>query len=374
MKSRNRFLSLAALFAVGAAMAAAQDHQDDARRPAIVGAVFTATNAASGNEVLAFDRLADGRLAPAGRAATGGVGTGGGLGNQGALALSRDQRWLLVVNAGSDSVSVFDADRRLRLVDVEGSGGVRPISVTESRGVVYVLNAGSDSIAGFRLSRAGRLRPIPGATRGLSTTGTAPAQIAFSPEGDTLVVTEKATNRIVTFEVDRDGVAGEALAQDSNGATPFGFGFGKRGELLVSEAFGGAPGASATSSYDLDRHGVLTTLSASVATNQTAACWLAVTPSGRFAYVTNFGSGSISGYRIDAEGRIERLDADGRTGVTGEGSGPIDLAIPGSGRYLYSLNGGARSIGVFRVARDGSLVALPFFEGLPSGLNGLASR
>ena len=374
MKSRNRVLSAAAALAVSATMVAGQDFRSETHRPATVGALFTATNGASGNEVLAFDRLADGHLSPAERVSTGGLGTGAGLGNQGALVLSRDERWLLVVNAGNDTVSVLDASRRLRLVDVSSSGGVRPVSVTESRGVVYVLNAGSDSIAGFKLTRTGRLTPIPGATRGLSTTGTAPAQVAFTPGGDTLVVTEKATNRIVTFDVDRDGVAGEAVAQDSNGTTPFGFGFGKRGELLVSEAFGGAAGASATSSYDLDRHGLLTTISPSVATNQTAACWLAVTPNGRFAYVTNFGSGSISGYRIAFDGRVELLDADGRTGVTGEGSSPIDLAIPGSGRYLYSLNSGARSIGIFRVAIDGSLAPLPFFAGLPAGLNGLASR
>lgn len=268
---------------------------------------------------------------------------------------------------------MFSVRRRgLRLTEVQPSGGLQPVSVTEHRGLVYVLNAGSDNISGFRLGRDGRLRPIHGSTRSLSGVGTGPAQVSFSPDGDALVVTEKATNKIVTFQVDRDGFPGLGLIQDSNGQTPFGFAFGKRDQLFVSEAFGGAPDASATSSYEIGRDGLLTTVSASVGTNQTANCWVVVTPNGRFAYVTNTGSGSISGYKIGFDGELELLDADGLTGVTG--GGPIDLALTDSGRFLYSVNTGTNTIGAFRVHSDGSLTALPLTAGLPSGANGLAAR
>jgi 6-phosphogluconolactonase (cycloisomerase 2 family) len=297
------------------------------------------------------------------------------LGNQGGLVLSGSEKWLFAVNAGSNSIAVLEVRRRgLHLVEVQPSDGIRPVSVTEHRGLVYVLNAGSDSIAGFTVGRDGRLRPLDGSDRPLSGAGTDPAQIAFTPDGDALVVSEKATNKIVTFEIGRDGLPGDAQVQDSNGPTPFGFAFGKRDKLFVSEAFGGAENASATSSYDIDRQGVLTTISASVGTNQTANCWVVVTPNGRFAYVTNTGSGSISGYAIDFDGTIELLDADGRTAVTGDGSAPVDLALTDSGRFLYSLNSGTNTIGAFRVHSDGSLAQLPFTGGLPSGANGLAAR
>lgn len=356
-----------------AALGSAQGPQGDASP--VAGALYTATNAVAGNAVLVFDRLADGRLRAAGSVATGGNGTGGGLGNQGGLVVTRDERWLLVVNAGSNSVSVLDArGQHLELVDVQPTGGVRPVSVTEHRGVVYVLHAGSDDITGFRLDRDGQLDPIAGSSRPLSGTGTAPAQVGFSPDGDVLVVTERATNRIVTFVVDPDGIPGPALVQTSNGVTPFGFAFGKRDQLFVSEAFGGAPGASATSSYEIDRQGVLTTISPSVATTQTAACWAAVTPNGRFAYVTDAGSGAISGYRIDFDGSLSLLDPDGRTGVTGDGSGPVDLTVTRDGQFVYSLNNGTHTIGAFRVAHDGSLTPLPFVDGIPAGANGLASK
>ena len=125
------------------------------------GAVFSLTNATSGNQVVVFDRRADGSLNPRRSFATGGTGSGGDLGNQGALALSDSGQWLLAVNPGSDSVSVFLVfGNYLLRTEIEPSGGVRPVSVTIEDDVVYVLNAGSDSLQGFRLSIYGRLTPI----------------------------------------------------------------------------------------------------------------------------------------------------------------------------------------------------------------------
>lgn len=340
-----------------------------------VGAVYTMSNAADRNAVLIFDRSFDGRLRAAGAVPTGGRGSGAGLGNQGGVVLSDDERWLLAVNAGSGDVSVFQVQRRgLRLVSRTSSGGTRPISVTIHRRLVYVLNAGSDNITGFTLSRQGALEPLAGSTRPLSGTAVDPAQIAFSPSGDLLVVTEKGTNQIVTYEVDRDGVAGTPHVQPSAGQTPFGFAFGHRDQLFVSEAFGGAADQSAVSSYEIDDDGGLETVSASVHTTETAACWVVVTPGGRFVYTTNTGSGSITGYEVGFDGELTILDADGRTGVTGAGSTPIDMALSRGGHFLYDLNSGTHTIGAFFVTHTGALVRLAFTGGLPAAANGLAAR
>ena len=198
--------------------------------------------------------------------------------------------------------------------------------------------------------------------------------MAFSPNGRLLVVTEKATNLIDTFQVGHDDLPGAAQPHASNGATPFGFAFGKRGQVFVSEAFGGAANASAVSSYDTDAEGSIELISGSVPTHQTAACWILVTRGGRLLYTANTGSGSISGYAIDHDGSLELLTPDGRTGDTQPGSAPIDLASSDDGRFLYSLNSASHAIGVFRIERDGRLAALPFLSGLPAGANGLAAR
>ncbi|MGE0815720.1 MAG: lactonase family protein [Vicinamibacterales bacterium] len=369
----HRCLTLLAATLCLAAATAASAGPGGGDRRASPGAIYTMTNGAAGNAVLVFDRAADGRLLPAGPVATGGAGTGAGLGNQGGLVLTDNERWLLVVNAGSHTVSVLEVrPHGLRLVDVVDSGGLTPISVTERHGLVYVLNAGTDSIAGFRLRR-GRLQPIPGSLRGLSGTGVAPAQIGFSRDGGVLLVTEKATSQIVAYAVDRHGVPAQALVQPSSGATPFGFAFGRRDQVFVTEATG-APNGAATSSYEVDEDGALTAISPSVPTNQAAACWAVLTPDGRYLYVTNAASGSISGFAVDFDGRIALLDDDGRTGVTGAGSTPLDMVVTDNGRFLYVLNGGSHTIAGFRVGGDGGLQPLPGAVPVPATANGLATR
>lgn len=337
-----------------------------------VGQVYTATNAAGGNSILAYDRGANGTLQPAATYATGGTGTSNGLGNQGGVILTGDGRYLLVVNAGSNDVSSFRVrgDGSLELLDVTPSGGQRPVSVTESQGVVYVLNAGGNGgIAGFRLVR-GHLSAISGATQPLSSSNAGAAQVQFDDAGRVLVVTEKATNSLTTYVVDRNGVAGSPHVTASNGATPFGFAI-SRGVAVVSEAFGGAADASALSSYRIGSDGSLITISASVPTTETAACWVVITKDGRFAYTTNAGSATISGYRI-RDGKLTRLNDNGVTATTD--ATPIDMALSRDSRFVYALNAGGQSITAYAIAGNGALQPVNGAAGLPAGTNGLAAR
>ncbi len=339
-----------------------------------VGAVFTQTNNPENNEVLMYSRNSQGKLFLMKSFATGGSGSGDGLGNQGSVVLSKHNRLLFAVNAGSNDISVFAVFKRgLVLLDKVDSGGVRPVSVTQYRNRVYVLNAGSDSIAGFTLNRRGKLTPIADSVRHLSTQGTAPAQIQFSPKGDSLVVTEKATNLIDVFLLDKSGVPGEPVISASSGPTPFGFDFDRRGHLIVSEAAGGAADASSVSSYDVLNNGSLAVISSAIPTTETAACWVVVSPNGRYAYSANTASNSISGYRVFHDGSIELLDSDGVTGNAGEGRGPLDMAMSRNGRFLYAVSPGTQEIVSFKVGRDGSLQTFQAVDGLPGGVNGLAA-
>jgi 6-phosphogluconolactonase len=337
------------------------------------GAVFVASNAATGNAVLVFSRSGDGALSASGSFPTGGLGTGSGLGNQGGLALTQDDRLLYAVNAGSDEISAFRVTAHaLELLGTVPSGGDEPISLTISGNLLYVLNDGTDpNITGFRIGAAGDLTPIAGSTRALSAAAPDAAQVGFSTDGSRVVVTEKATNQLVTFPVNPDGTTGAAVTQPSAGLTPFGFAFDKRGTLIVSEAFGGAADASVLSSYRASAGGWMA-VTPLAATTETAACWVVVTPNGRFVYTTNTGSASVSGYRVGQDGSLQLLDPDGVTATTG--AGPIDADITRSGRYLYTLNSGSGSIGAYRIGADGSLTALGETAGLPPGANGLVAH
>jgi len=338
------------------------------------GAVYISTNATTGNEVLVFPRAGDGTLGAPRAFATGGLGTGGGLSNQGAVVFNHANHRLFVANAGSNEVSVFAVvPAGLELMDRVASGGTRPVSIAVHRGLVYVLNAGgTGNITGFVLDPDDNLQPLAGSTRPLSSSTSEPAQVAFSPDGGLLVVTEMATNVIGTYTVGAGGLATGPDAQPSAGATPFGFAFSRRGTLVVSEAFGGAGDASALSSYQVSPVGALTAVSPSVGTTETAACWVVITGNGRFAFTSNTGSASISGYGLSPAGELSLLDADGVTATTT--AGPIDLALTRNDRFLYSLDSGTGTISAFRVGADGSLTPAPGASGLPAGANGLAAR
>jgi 6-phosphogluconolactonase len=348
------------VLAVAAGPAAAAGRQE----------VYTSTNAAAGNAVLAFERAGDGSLRPAGSFATGANGTGSGLGNQGAIASTRGGRFLYVVNAGSDSISTFIVHpRRLVLVGSIASGGDQPISLTTHRNLLYVLNAGSGTIAGFSGARHGGLSPLSRSGRPIA--GSGPAEIRFSPDGDVLAVTDKNSNTIDTFAIGRNGRPGSAQSHPSVGEEPFGFDFDKRGHLIVSEAFGGTAGASAVSSYDVGSSGALGVISPSVADHQTAACWIAISPNGRIAYTSNTGSGSISSYSLGHDGSLQLLEQVAAS--TGASSAPTDLAESHSGRFLLALLPGADSVASYHVGGGGSLRLVDQVGGVPGSATGLAA-
>lgn len=338
------------------------------------GAVFTATNAASDNAVLAFRRNAQGRLTFLDAYLTGGDGSGSGLGNQSALTLNEDADRLLVVNAGSDTVSVFGIEPHgLTLLDQEDSHGTTPISVTTYGGLVYVLNAGGDgNIAGFELADDGTLSFLMGSDKPLSGAGAGPAQIGFSPDGSVLAVTEKAANSIVTYLVGNDGLPSDPIVNTSEGSTPFGFDFGHRGRLLVSEAAGGAFEAATASSYEVLPDGYLEFITSELPLHQSAACWLVVTGNGRYAYTTNTGSDSVSGIAVDRGGHLSLLQSSGKSADAGDA--PIDAAFSRNSRFLYVLNGGDDTLSAYEVGPDGSLSPISgVMMGLPSSTNGLAA-
>ena len=335
------------------------------------GAVYVQTNDADANEVVAYRRAADGSLTQAGTFATGGRGTGERhLPSQSSLAFA--DGYLLVVNAGSDDVSLFAAeDDGLRLADTVPSGGSRPTSVAVRGGLVYVLNNGSATIDGFRITGE-KLEPIADSKRPLSSDAADGAQIAFSPDGTTLVVTERGTNSLSAYAVDERGYAERQATIPSAGQTPYGFDFTTSGALVVTEAFGGEVGRAAASSYAVGGPGEVKHVSGSVANTRSEVCWAAVTNDGRFVYVTNFGDGTISSYRIGEDDSIELAEAVAAATRLGE-PGVRDEALSADGRFLYALDADAQKVHGWTVGADGRLAEIGAVDGLPETVAGLAA-
>ena len=339
----------------------------------MTAAVYVQTNDAADNEVLAFLRSDDGALAPLGRFSTGGRGTGEPhLPSQNSVVLDDEGRWLFVVNAGSDDVSSFAVEPdELRLVGRIGSGGSTPTSVAVQGDLVYALNNGTPNISGFRRV-GGTLEPLEDSARPLSSGDADPAQIAFTDDGSALIATERGTNAISSYAVDQRGYADGPTAIKSSGQTPYGFDFTASGALVVAEAFGGAIGAAAASSYTVGGAGELTPVSGSVGDMHSEVCWAAVSNDGRFVYVTNFGDGTVSSYAIADDGNIELRE--GVAGSTREGEkGVRDEAITRDGRHLYAIDPDAQKIYGWTVEENGQLTSVGAFAGVPATVAGLAA-
>jgi len=334
---------------------------------------FTMTNATTGNSVQTYMRSSDGTLVSLESLPTGGTGVGHGLENQGALVLSRDGQFLYVVNPGSNDLSVFQVtDTSMQLTDRVPSGGTLPVSVAEWNGIVYVLNRNGSSgaglgptIQGFEVSTSGVLSPIAGSAIALRPSATNAAQIAISPDGFWVLVTERGINQIDVIPLDQNHAPGTPRSTTSAGSGPFGFAFSDDARLYVSEI-----GMGTTSAYDVDSQGNLHVLSAAVSTQQQATCWLVITPDNKLVYVSNTSSSTLSSYRIAQDGTLTGLISVAAT-TAGH---PLDLIASADGRFLSVLATDG-SIETFRIdATSGLLMSIQIVSGLPSGTNGLIGR
>jgi len=324
-------------------------------------AVFVQTDNTSGNAVVAYHRAPDGTLSIAGTYPTGGLGgvldgsVVDHLASQGSLTYDREHGLLYAVNAGSDTVSVFAVyGDRLALRQVVSSGGTFPVSVTVHGNHVYVLNAlGGGSVNGYRVD-GGQLSPIPGSERGLNLTPVTgpnqftntPGQVSFTPDGSALLVTTKANGSDVdVFSVGRDGtLSASPVVNSEPGAVPFAVSFDRHGHVLIAEA-----GTNALATFTLSGTGSLSLLNVAL-TGQAATCWVA--RAGRFFYVSNAGSGSVSGYTVGVGGSLSAL------GNTATDGGTVDAASAAHGRFLYVQTGGAGIVDEYAVGTAGSLTKI----------------
>jgi len=352
MKSSIRVAGVA-----GFALALAAGSPAFASTSSGAGAVFALTDNLSANTVVAYDRLPGGALHQAGAYRTGGI--GGRLdgsvvdhtASQGALALDRDNGLLYAVNAGSDTLTVFDVHGdRLDRRQIVGAGGAFPVSVAVHGNLVYVLNArDGGSIQGYlRLGRT--LVRVAAWRRDLGLDPAAapefthtPGQIAFTPDGSRLLVTTKAgSNAIDVFAVDRlRGPSPRPVVNTLPGAVPFAVAFDGNGRLLVAEA-----GPNAVASFRVDRDGTLAPL-ATAATGQAATCW--IVRDGSAFYASNAGSGTLSGYGDDGSGTLAPL------GVTDTDAGTVDAAASSDGQYLYVQTGANGIVDAYRADPGGTL-------------------
>jgi 6-phosphogluconolactonase (cycloisomerase 2 family) len=336
----------------------------------VLGDVYVQTNGPD-NEIIVFRRGLDGALDLFGSFSTGGKGLNEPhLTSQGSTVLTNDGRYLLVTNAASDDVSQFAVgDHAIELVRVRKTGPA-PKSVAEHDGLVYVLNTSEPGLIGLRIT-VGGLEPVTGSDRKLPSDAD-PAQVGFSPDGSTLIVTERGTDSIAAFMVGSDGLLGQVQRVPSSGPTPYGFAVSTTGTLVVTEAFRAQKGAAAASSYRV-QGGSVTPITPSVGSGRSEICWAVVTKDGRYAFTTNFADGAVSRFALAPDGALTLDDAV--AGVTVEGRpGLRDEGLSADHRYLYAIDADAGLLVGWALGDGGVLSPIGQWGDLPRTVAGLAAR
>ncbi|WP_299443996.1 beta-propeller fold lactonase family protein [uncultured Aquimarina sp.] len=393
-----------------------------------VGAVYAMTNGngqvagniQGANTVISYGRNADGTLTPIGPVSTGGNG-GDFDGGEGldplisayALTKTDDNKNLLAVNAGSNTITSFNIQDDFSLVAAgspqpTGADGPNSIAYTSSnadgvKGIVYVSNitrsefltagepAQQGTVTGFWLLEDGTLSPIGGSTRNLTNR---PSAVQFSPDGNWLVVASINAgaaglasgneDEITVYAVNTDGtlsanqVAGatSTLRDNTEGRNlPSAIGFQIVGNnyVVVTEARefqpNGMPPAfpalqdGSVSTWQIQGDGSLNPISLDVRSGEgntgRTACWLDFTADGSTFFVSNAIEAGLASYSFNS-GVVALIDqtAASGTGTGGADNGPdafaqtdgwIDMWISDDGQYLYQLYGLDGTIGIYRV-------------------------
>jgi len=353
------------------------------------------------NQVVAYARGDDGSLEQLGVYDTGGIGENirasgaNPLASQDPLIVSKDQRFVFAVNAGSESISSFVINDDFSLtpasldVSTSGSSGAQnPVSLTIFENILYVANTGNyvdedgveldtlpedrnrvnSSIIGFTIGDDGTLTELAGSE--IPGIAANVGSVEFSTDGLSLAVTERRTNEIITVGLDENRLPVSESFINSLTDQPFGTDLypAEIGDiLLVSEGNNGAVGLSALSSYLVQDDGSLTGISLSsgvegdpLTTGFTFGCWVEFveTPDGDFAYVSNTPDGVITSYEVSDAGELTLLESlAASAGIEGDdtqnGGGVLDAEI--TFPYLYQVVNNDSRIAQYVINEEGGL-------------------
>ncbi|KAI9811295.1 MAG: hypothetical protein M1826_003271 [Phylliscum demangeonii] len=334
-----------------------------ARRPQ---AIYVTSNEVAGNAVVAFKINNDGTLSDGSVTATGGKGGNGfnvntnspnspdALGSQGSVRVVG--RHLLVVNAGSNTVTLFeiDADDATKLVMVGKPTytlGDFPVSVAVSERLqqACVANTGVKAgIACFQITSGGLVALESQLSRVFDLQQTTPPSIlktdishtVFNDDSTALITTVRSdashTGLISVYPVLANGRVSTHDVRTFPPRTAMLFGVapipGTRDPRTGSSAFVIADPSFGAGLFRISATtGAVATVALTAIPNQNGTCWAAYSPATRSVFVADAGGSTL----VEIDPATGAVLQDLHTTVGNLGS--IDLVAPANG-FVYALS------------------------------------
>lgn len=390
----------------------------------VVGYLYTTTNGTGENQVVKFSRNDDGSLTDEVAYDTGSMGGAnpaaggdahGDFDTQGAIQIIGN--YLLNINAGGNTISVFALDREtgdLSLVGNESSGGTRPVSIsyTQKPGVenqYWVVanqwnnpNVQKDGDALERYpddafhaadltavdpsdaERNIHLFSFDATTGALTSVGQldsyvrengGPATVTFSDDGTKLAVStwgiahfstmspsldEQHPSRVYVYDFDKEtgSISGERYFEEEGISGSIGLNWAKgSNQTLHVSNFNLIP--------EKANHGLTVFsddgMSVSKVGNYTTgaeeideACWTLLSPSGDRVYVASFGGNLITPFELDKDGKVTKTLDFAARGDNAPAGDSKDMYISPDNQYLYNLGSfQSFSLNVFKITDSG---------------------
>jgi 6-phosphogluconolactonase (cycloisomerase 2 family) len=243
-----------------------------------------------------------------------------------------------------------------------GSGGTFTFTTPVAYGAGYAVTVGT--------SPTGETCRI---TNGTGTNVTANvSSVSVNCRLALAYVTNKTDSTISQYTIGLNGTLTSIGAPIATGATPNVVAVDPTGRFAYVANFGADPGGAqgtTVSQYTIGATGVLT--ANGTATTQLNPYSIAIDPTGKYAYVTNQGSNSVSQFTIGANGALTPMSP----ASVACGSLPYKVTIDATGRYVYVANLAtsttAGSVSQYTIGAGGALVPMtPATVTVGSGLGG----
>ena len=418
------FVSIFSVFAL-IVSGCVQDHRIPDNQP-VAGYIYTTTNGQSTNQVVRFSRLADGSLLNETVYATNSLGGAnpaaggdahGDFDFQGSVKIIGN--YLLNVNAGGNTISVFALDRtngNLALLKNYNSGGTRPVSITTTPvkgsttefwlvvgnqwGNPFVLkdlpnverypndafhkmdltkSDASDqerNIQLFRFNTAdGNLTTVAKLDTYVRENG-GPTCVTFSEDGTKLAVAtwgithfgtvspslaEQHRSRVYFYDFNNGAISNKRFFAEEGIAGTIGLDWAPgKNNLLYATNFNVTVAKTNNSLTVLADNGSSVTKKTNFTTGEEndldEACWTAINPSKTRLYVASFTGNVITPFTLDGSGTVTgKLPFEKRGDFAPPGDSKEEY-ITSDGRYLYNTGAlQSYSINVFEITAGGGV-------------------
>ncbi len=265
----------------------------------------------------------------------------------------------------------------LRLLLAMGLGVLLLVapSVAWAGSTLYASNWSQGAVSMFSIATGGLLSQLGS---GITSTGSQPAGVALSINGQALYVANENQGTVSTFSIGVGGMLTQlgppVLSGNSSSTTnsePYGVAVSPNGQNLYDANYQ----SGTVSTFTIGAGGVLTQQGTGITSGSSGPGWVAVSPNGQNVYVTNYSGGTVSTFSMGTGGTLTPQGSPVSTG-SGNGSEPENLAISPNGQDLYIANHADGTVSTFSIGSGGALTVqgapVPSGTSIGSGPEGIA--